>query len=76
MENLGRKYDPMALLMRSNGMSSVSKAGFDMRRVKASSATSTLVITVKDEYGHVATETMKRPKEFSITTYKSEDYSK
>lgn len=76
VENLGRIYDPLALLMRSNGMSSVSKAGFDMRRVKASSANSTLVITVKDEYGHSATETMKRPKEFSIATYKSEDYSK
>lgn len=76
VENLGRLYDPLALLMRSNGMSSVAKPGFEMRRVKASSANSTLVITVRDEYGHVATETMKRPKEFSIATYKSEDYSK
>lgn len=76
VENVGRIFDPLALLMRSNGMTAVSRAGFDMRRVKASSANSTLVITVKDEYGNSATETMTRPKEFSIATYKSEDYSK
>lgn len=76
VENLGPIYDPLALLMRSNGMSSVTTPGYDIRRVKASSATSTLIITITDEYGHTATETMTRPKNFSIKTYQSEDYSK
>lgn len=76
VENVGRIHDPLALLMRCNGMSSVTNCSSDMRRVKASSANSTLVITVKDEYGHVATENMTRPKAFDIKTYQNEDYSK
>ncbi len=36
-------------------------------KVKASSATSTLVITVTDEHGNVYTETMTRPKDFTYT---------
>lgn len=40
-----------------------------MFRVKASRADSTLEITVKDGNGHVYTETMTRPKDFSIDTY-------
>lgn len=77
VENLTTcKYDPLALLMRTSGMSSVSEIATYMRRVKASSANSTLVITVKDEYGHVAKEEMKRPKAFDLKTYQNEDYSK
>lgn len=39
-------------------------------KVIAASATSTLEITVKDQFGHSYTETMKRPKEFSTDIYK------
>ena len=38
-------------------------------RVKASSATSTLEIKVTDRFGNTATESMKRPKAFSISAY-------
>lgn len=38
-------------------------------RVKASSATSTLEIKVTDRFGNTATESMKRPKAFSIAAY-------
>lgn len=41
-----------------------------MFRVKASSPTSTLEITVTDRFGNTATESMKRPKSFSINAYK------
>ena len=39
-------------------------------RVKASSASSTLEISVTDRFGNVSTESMKRPREFSINEYK------
>ena len=39
-------------------------------KVKASSATSTLEVKVTDRFGNVYTESMKRPKEFSVDTYK------
>jgi hypothetical protein len=39
-------------------------------RVKASSASSTLEIKVTDRFGNVSTESMKRPREFSINEYK------
>ena len=39
-------------------------------RVKASSASSTLDIKVTDRFGNVSTESMKRPREFSIDEYK------
>ena len=38
-------------------------------KVKASSATSTLQITVTDRFGRSYSETMKRPKEFSVAVY-------
>ena len=38
-------------------------------KVKAPDATSTLNITVKDEFGHTWTEEMKRPKAFSTDAY-------
>lgn len=41
-----------------------------MFRVKAASPTSTLEITVTDRFGNTATESMKRPKSFSINAYK------
>lgn len=41
-----------------------------MFRVKASSASSTLEIKVTDRFGNVVTESMKRPKAFSINAYK------
>lgn len=40
-----------------------------MFRVQASSATSTLEIKVTDRFGNVYTESMKRPKTFSMDTY-------
>lgn len=39
-------------------------------RVKASSATSTLEFKVTDRFGNVSTESMKRPKAFSLGAYK------
>lgn len=41
-------------------------------RVQASSANSTLVITVKDRFGRNYTETMTRPKPFSVGNYANE----
>ena len=41
-----------------------------MFKVQASSATSTLEIKVTDRFGNVYTESMKRPKAFSIDAYK------
>ena len=38
-------------------------------RVKASSATSTLEFKLTDGFGNVYTETMTRPKKFSIAAY-------
>ena len=46
---------------------SVTKHFFE---VKASSANSTLEITVTDRFGNVSTETMTRPKQFKIENYK------
>ena len=70
-------YDPLyiATYMMSRFKSSGS-FGFGpsqtnhMFKVRASSATSTLEIQVTDDEGRVYTETMKRPKTFSINTYK------
>ena len=41
-----------------------------MFRVKASSASSTLEIKVTDRFNNVYTESMKRPKAFTMDTYK------
>ena len=41
-------------------------------KVKASSPSSTLEITVTDRFGNTYKETMQRPKDFTIETYKSE----
>ena len=47
-----------------------TKATDDIWKVKASSATSTLEVKVTDRFGNVYTESMKRPKTFSVDTYK------
>lgn len=39
-------------------------------KVTAPDATTDLVITVKDEFGHTWTETMERPKAFDLATYR------
>ena len=43
--------------------------GSHMFRVKASSAASTLEIKVTDRFGNTSSETMKRPKSFSLSAY-------
>ncbi len=43
-------------------------------RVKASSATSSLVITMTDSYGNSRTEIMHRPKAFNLSTYAAEGF--
>ena len=47
-----------------------TKATDHIWKVKASSATSTLEVKVTDRFGNVYTESMKRPKTFSVDTYK------
>ena len=65
-------YDPLHILAysthRPEGAFSthVTKHAF---KVKASSANSTLEIKVTDRFGNVYTESMKRPKAFSIEAY-------
>lgn len=65
-------YDPLHVLAysthRQEGAFSthVTKHAF---KVTASSATSTLDIKVTDRFGNVYTESMKRPKTFSVETY-------
>lgn len=73
-------YDPLhiaALTAKRFNNSSITEApaftttmNYHMFKVKASSPTSTIDIKVTDEFGHVYTETMKRPKEFSTDAYK------
>lgn len=69
-------YDPMVLVTynaaryaEGSNCTSTFKANKTMYHifsVTASNATSTLDITVKDGFGNTYTETMKRPKEFTI----------
>lgn len=47
-----------------------TSASPNMFRVQASSPTSTLEITVTDRFGRTYTETMTRPKTFSLSAYK------
>ena len=46
-----------------------SKVASHIFRVKASSATSTIEFKITDRFGNVYTESMKRPKTFSISAY-------
>lgn len=78
-------YDPLYMIstMAAKCNDTASDASFvlDMYpvvnygryRVTASSATSTLVVTVTDNCGHSQTEVMKRPKQFSLDVY-AEDF--
>ncbi|MBR5699940.1 MAG: calcineurin-like phosphoesterase C-terminal domain-containing protein [Bacteroidales bacterium] len=67
-------YDPMHIvaypavrLQTANTTSTfVTKGNQHMFRVTASSATSTLTITVTDRFGNTYTETMTRPKTFAV----------
>ena len=81
--HLSSERDPLHIIAytakRLNSNVSINEDGginFDtglnrnMFRVKASSPTSTLEIKVTDRFGNVYTESMKRPKTFSIDTYK------
>lgn len=71
-------YDPLFLVAYCGkrfaaGATSISFPPFatnHMFRVTASSATSTLEIQVTDDEGRTYTETMKRPKSFSLDIYK------
>ncbi len=72
-------YDPLHLLSYSaNAYNSKSdtkptfltSGNSHTFKVVASSASSTLVITVTDRFGNVYTETMTRPKKFDIETYR------
>ena len=65
--------DPLHLIAY-NGQSPTGGFGTSVTkhlfRVQASSATSTLEIKVTDRFGNVYTESMKRPKAFSLKAYK------
>jgi hypothetical protein len=65
--------DPLHLIAY-NGKSPTGGFGTSVTkhlfRVQATSATSTLEIKVTDRFGNVYTESMKRPKAFSLNAYK------
>mgnify|MGYP004651634703 FL=1 len=72
-------YDPLYLIaysaMRYNVNKNPTFSPFRTNHifmVQASSATSTLRITVKDRFGRTYDEVMSRPKEFSLSTYLKE----
>ncbi|MGN0188160.1 MAG: calcineurin-like phosphoesterase C-terminal domain-containing protein, partial [Candidatus Cryptobacteroides sp.] len=72
-------YDPLYLIAYSAKRYNVNKnptfspfATNHIFKVKASSATSTLDITVKDPYGRTYKQTMTRPKNFSLSVYANE----
>lgn len=59
-----------ARLNKNAGLSFGTSVTKHIFKVTASSATSTLEFKVTDRFGNVYTETMNRPKEFSIKAYK------
>lgn len=75
-------YDPLHIaalsVKRFNSSSLKSTPSFityklhHFFKVKAADADTDLTITVKDEFGHVWTEQMQRPKVFSVDAYKAE----
>lgn len=76
-ERLNGIYDPLALELAAKGLlGELEIPAHPLFRVRASSATSTLVIKVTDPYGKSAVENMVRPKNFTRTQYENEDYSK
>ena len=68
----GATYDPLYALLCTKKLARTPRQTYTIFKVKASSATSTVTITVKDEFGHVRTEEMKRPKAFTFETYRDE----
>lgn len=72
-------YDPLYLIAYSAKRYNANKTPTFLPfmtnhifKVKASSATSTLDIVVKDPYGRTYSQTMKRPKDFSLGVYANE----
>ena len=66
-------YDPLYLLMLTETKTKTAPSRTaNMFKVQASSATSELTISITDDYGNVYTETMKRPKDFTLDTYIAE----
>lgn len=66
-------YDPLHILAYDANHSTssfVTNTNSHTFKVKATSANSTLEIKVTDRFGNVYTESMKRPKAFSIEAYK------
>ena len=77
---LGVTYDPLHLvaytavrLGNDNSTSFATSGTYHMFRVKASAPDTTLEIKVKDRFGNVYTESMKRPKPFTIDNYKVQE---
>ena len=64
-------YEAMRYNANANPTSSFKAYTIDshMFRVQASSATSTIEFKITDRFGNVSTESMKRPKAFSIAAY-------
>lgn len=63
----------LSLLVRlgnDNSTSFATSGTYHMFRAKASAPDTTLEIKVKDRFGNVYTESMKRPKPFTIDNYK------
>lgn len=78
--DLGKKKDPLYMISSMARRCNAADAGeFEldmpasncqhMFRVKASSATSTVTITVTDPYGNSHTQVMKRPRPFTVEEY-------
>lgn len=67
-------YDALAMLSFIVNKSGSSDTDYNKTtfRVKASAPNTTLTITVKDEYGLTAKETMSRPKAFTWEAYQKE----
>lgn len=63
-------YDPLYSMMYATGLSSTEPVkALTMFRVQASKPNTTLLIEVRDEYGNIRSETMRRPKAFALDTY-------
>ena len=78
--NQVKRLDPLHILALSaqrynanisSDPSFITNWSTHMFEVQATSATSSLEITVKDEFGNTYSETMTRPKKFDLTSYYS-----
>lgn len=66
-------YDPLYMLMYSQNLAGTKpQKTLNMFKVQASSKNSPLNVTVTDDYGHVFTEIMERPKAFELENYIAE----